>query len=89
MYVDRPESHIDRLDAIDWPAGFEDQVNALRDGLRKVIEFDRHQVDVATAAQIVRASEDAPESQAVEDARCSLQNGLLKLASESKSPLQC
>jgi hypothetical protein len=64
-------------------------VNALRDGLRKVIEFDRHQVDVATAAQIVRDSEDAPASQAAEDARTSLQNGLQKLASESVPPLQC
>jgi hypothetical protein len=86
---DAAQRYIDRLDAIDWPAGFEDQVDALRDGLRKVIEFDRHQVDVATTAQIVRGSEDAPESQAVEDARSSLQNGLLKLASESAPPLRC
>jgi hypothetical protein len=27
-----------------------------RDGLRKVIEFDRHQVDLVTAVQIVRDS---------------------------------
>jgi hypothetical protein len=86
---DAAQRYIDRLDAIDWPVGFEDQVNALRDGLRKVIEFDRHQVDVATAAQIVRDSEDAPASQATEDARSSPQNGLLKLASESVPPLQC
>jgi hypothetical protein len=86
---DAAQRYIDRLDAIDWPVGFEEQVNALRDGLRKVIEFDRHQVDVATAAQIVRDFEDAPASQAAEDARSSLQNGLLKLASESVSPLQC
>ncbi len=32
---------------------------------------------------------DAPASQAAEDARSSLQNGLLKLASESVPPLQC
>jgi hypothetical protein len=87
--VDAAQRYIDRLDAIDWPAGFEDQVDALRGTLRTVIEFDRHQVDVATTAQIVRDSEDAPYSKAVEDARSSLQNGLLKLASESAPPLGC
>jgi hypothetical protein len=86
---DAAQRYIDRLDAVDWPVGFEEQVDALRDGLRKVIEFDRHQVDVATAAQIVRDSEDAPASQAAEDARSSLKSGLLKLAAESVPPLQC
>jgi hypothetical protein len=86
---DAAQRYIDRLDAIDWPVGFEEQVDALRDGLRKVIALDRHQVDVAIAAQIVRDSEDAPASQAAEDARSSLQNRLLKLASESVPRLRC
>jgi hypothetical protein len=87
---DAAQRYIDRLGTIDWPTGFEDQVNALRDNLRKLIEFDRRQVDVATTAQIVRPPEEgAPVFLAVEDAWDSLHKGLLKLAAESNPPLPC
>jgi hypothetical protein len=80
---------IDRLDAIDWPAQFEGQVNILRDNLRKVIEFDRRQVDVATTAQIVFPEEGASLVPAVDDAVDSLQNRLNKLSAESAPELAC
>jgi hypothetical protein len=87
---DAAQRYIDRLDAIDWPAQFEGQVNVLRDNLRKLIEFDRRQVDVATAAQVVWAPDEGiPESIAADAAKGSLQDGLLKLASESNPQLQC
>ena len=45
---------------------------------------------MATAEQIVRTPEEgAPVALAVEDAKGSLQKGLLKLASESNPQLQC
>jgi hypothetical protein len=49
---DAAQAYIDRLGTIDWPPKFDDQITALRDSLHRVIDFDRHQVDVATAAQI-------------------------------------
>jgi hypothetical protein len=83
------QRYIDGLDAIDWPAQFEDEVNDLRDNLQGVIEFGRLRVDVATAAQVVRTPDEGiPESMAAEAAKASLQ-GLLTLADESNSPLQC
>jgi hypothetical protein len=86
---DAAQRFIDRLDAIDWPAQFEGQVNVLRDNLRKVIEFDRRQVDVATTAQIVPPEEGASLVPAVDDAVGSLQNGLSMLRAESSPELQC
>ena len=86
---DAAQRFIDRLDAIDWPAQFEGQVNVLRDNLRKLIEFDRRQVDVATTAQIVPPEEGASLLPAVDDAVDSLQNGLNKLRVESNPELQC
>jgi hypothetical protein len=86
---DAAQRFIDRLDAIDWPAQFEGQVNVLRDNLRKLIEFDRRQVDVATTAQIVPPEEGASLLPAVDDAVDSLQNGLTKLRAESNPELQC
>ena len=92
---DAAQRFIDRLDAIDWPAQFEPlptfrygYVNVLRQNLRKLIEFDRRQVDVATTAQIV-PPEEGPSYQALDDATDSLQNGLLKLRAESNPELQC
>ena len=77
---------IDRLGTIDWPAGFEDQVNALRDSLRKLIEFDRRQVDVATAAQIVPAPEEGGPADAIDDAMTSLHKGLSQAAHAVSDP---
>jgi hypothetical protein len=83
------QHYIDRLGAIGWPAGVEDQVNALRDSLRKLIDFDRRQVDVATAAEIVPPEEDGtPIGQAVEAAREPLDKGVMKLAQVGPMP-QC
>jgi hypothetical protein len=64
-------------------------VNVLRGNLRKVIEFDRRQVDVATTAQIVYGEEGAFLLPAVDDAVGSLQNGLNKLRAESAPELAC
>lgn len=62
------QTYIDRLATIDWPpsatppalwphpSGFGDQVAAVRDNLHGLIDFDRHQVDVATTAQIVEST---------------------------------
>ena len=94
---DALQRYIDRLDTIDWPAQFEPlptfrygYVNVLRDNLRKLIEFDRRQVDVATAAQVVRAPDEGiPEALATEEALTSLQDGLQKLVAESNPPLKC
>ena len=80
---------IDRLDTIDWPAHFEGQLNVLRDNLRKVIEFDRHQVDVASTAQIVYGGEGASLMPAIDDAVGTVQNGLNKLRAESAPELAC
>jgi hypothetical protein len=86
---DAAQRFIDRLDAIDWPAHFEGQVNVLRDNLRKVIEFDRRQVDVATAAQIVSGEEGASLFSDIDDAVGILQDGLYKLRAESVPELAC
>ncbi|MDT5019102.1 MAG: hypothetical protein QOD39_5262 [Mycobacterium sp.] len=82
------QRYIDRLDAIEWPDGFDDQVNGLRDNLRKMIEFDRRQVDVATTAQVV-TPENLPEVQAAEDAETALFVSLGKMADESDPPPKC
>jgi hypothetical protein len=61
-----------------------------RDNLRKLIEFDRRQVDVAEAAQVVRASDGVVHlGQVADEVKDSLQKGLLKLAAESNPPLKC
>jgi hypothetical protein len=87
---DALQRYINRLGAIEWPPRFEGQVNVLRDNLRKVIEFDRRQVDVATTAQVVRAPDEGlPEAQFADQVKDSLQTGLLKLAAESNPPLKC
>jgi hypothetical protein len=81
------QRYIDRLDAIKWPEGFEGQVNELRDNLRKMIEFDRRQVDVATAAQVVKApDEGTPESLAATDLESALNDQLREKAAESDLP---
>lgn len=50
------QRYIDTLDAITWPPGYDDKVKALQEALRGVIEFDRKQVDVPTAADILPRS---------------------------------
>jgi hypothetical protein len=72
--IDALQRYIDTLGSISWPAGtFEGQANTLSKHLRGMIEFDRHQVDVATAAQIVRTPEGgAPEMVAASDAQQAL-----------------
>jgi hypothetical protein len=84
---DALQRYIDRLDTIEWPPGFEDQVNTLRNNLRAAIEFDRRQVDVATAAEVVRApAAGAPEAIAVKNAAALLYHPLEKLANQSHQP---
>ncbi|MBP1823157.1 hypothetical protein [Mycobacterium sp. OAE908] len=80
------QAYLDRLDNIAWPPGFDDQVTALRESLQDIIDFDRHQVDVATAAQIVKA----PESgQAVAQAKSALWDALIKAYHESDPLTAC
>ena len=64
------QRYIDTLGAISWPPGtFAGQANTLREHLLGLIEFDRHQVDVATTAQIVQSPEGGtPDWVAAEDA---------------------
>jgi hypothetical protein len=73
---DAAQAYIDRLGTIDWPAGFDDQLRTLRASLRALIEFDRHQVDVATATQIDPAP--GAEAAAAENAKDALWNALVK-----------
>jgi hypothetical protein len=80
---------IDRLHDIDWPTGVESQVNVVRVDLRKVIDFARRQVDVATTAQIVYSEEGASLVPAVFYAVDSLQDSLNKLRTESAPELAC
>jgi hypothetical protein len=72
--MDALHRYIDALDTISWPPGtFEGQANTLRRHLRKMIEFDRRQVDVATTGQIVPTpAGGAPEMIAANDAQQAL-----------------
>jgi hypothetical protein len=78
--IDAIQRYIDQLDAIDWPPGtFEGQANALRDQLRRLIEFDRRQVDVATAEDIIEpASGSVPEVKGMLDAKDKLWTDLVR-----------
>lgn len=82
------QRYIDKLDAIDWPPGsFEGQANVLRQHLRELIEFDRHQVDVATAAQIVPAPEGGlPAFKAAFDEKDALWVGLARFGNTIDPP---
>lgn len=81
------QRYLESLDTIKWPEGFEGQVNDLRDKLRKMIEFDRRQVDVATAAQVVKPPDEGnPEALAAEDAESALNDQLREKAAESDLP---
>jgi hypothetical protein len=82
------QRYIDKLDAIDWPPGsFEGQANTLRQHLRELIEFDRHQVDVATAAQIVPAPQGGlPALNAAVDAKDALWVGLASFGNTIDPP---
>jgi hypothetical protein len=86
---DAAQRFIDGLDTIDWPAQFEGQVNVLRENLRRVIEFDRRQVNVDTTAQIVDGPEGPTLVRAVDDAVSSMQDGLNGLRAESAPELAC
>ena len=73
------QRYIDTLGTIAWPSGFEDRVNALREMLRGLVEFDRKQTDVATATEIVEAPEEgAPTMQSLGDAQTALWTDLVR-----------
>lgn len=81
------QRYIDQLGTIEWPPGFDHQVDALREGLRGVIESDRLQVDVATAADIVEYPEDGVAAvRAAETARTTLYDDLVSLWASSNPP---
>jgi hypothetical protein len=84
------QRYIDKLGTIDWPPGtFEGQANTLREHLRELIEFDRHQVDVATTAQIVQAPEGGlPAMKAADDAKEALWLVLARFG-QSVDPSKC
>jgi hypothetical protein len=84
------QRYIDRLDAIDFPAGFESRVGALRDSLRGIIEYNRRQVDVATAADIARTPDDgAPAALAADEQQAALFNDLKRLAADADPAPAC
>ncbi|MDT5101383.1 MAG: hypothetical protein QOC76_5120 [Mycobacterium sp.] len=84
------QRYIDKLGTVSWPAGtFEAQANTLREHLRGLIEFDRRQVDVATAAQIARTPEEgAPDYRFAEDAKEKLWTVLVR-SGHSVDPPSC
>lgn len=90
LEVDALQRYIDALGAIDWPPGsFEGQAVTLRKHLQEVIEFDRRQVDVATAAQIVPTPKaEAPDFQAAEAAELALWR-VLAQADAAERPGNC
>jgi hypothetical protein len=61
---------------IDWPAGFEEELNTLRDEIGRTIEFDRHHVeDVSAVAQ----PDEAPGGiNAADAAKASLRNAVVE-----------
>lgn len=68
---------IDGLGGITWPAGYDERVAELRDALGGIIEYDRRQVDVPTAADIPPSPpEGTPESQRFEAAMAALKLSL-------------
>jgi hypothetical protein len=73
---DAAQRYLDRLAAIDWPAGFEEELNTLRDEIGRTIEFDRHHVeDVSAVAQL----DEAPGGiNAADAAKETLWNALVK-----------
>ena len=86
---DAAQRLIDELGVIDWPAGFEGQVNAFRDDVRGIIDFDRHQVDVPSAAQIVEAPQgSANVAVAAADAESALWDALVKV-DRAAGPSKC
>jgi hypothetical protein len=79
LQEDAFQRYSDALDTIDWPPGFQGQVNTLREHLHLAIEFLRHRVDVDTTAQITRAREDGtPDLAAAEGAEKALWNALVQ-----------
>jgi hypothetical protein len=84
------QRYIDTLGTISWPPGtFEGQANTLRKHLLGLIEFDRHQVDVATTAQIVQAPEGGlPAMKAAVDAKEALWLVLARFG-QSVDPSKC
>jgi hypothetical protein len=78
------QHYLDQLDTIAFPAGYEGQVNNLRNSLRWLVEFDRRQVDVATAAQIIPPEEGAKIMPAIADAKAAL---WVRLAREFQAAL--
>lgn len=89
--IDALQRYIDNLDDIDWPPGsFEGQANTLKDHLRGLIEFDRRQTDVATAAQIVRAPEGGtPDWIGARDTYDALWNGLVQAYQATNPESKC
>jgi hypothetical protein len=86
---DAAQRLIDQLGVIDWPAGFEGQANAFRDDVRGIIDFDRHQVDVPSAAQIVEAPQGSANAYiAAEDAESALWDALVKV-DRAAGPSKC
>lgn len=89
MEIDALQRYIEKLRTIPIPAGFEKQVNAMREILTGFIEFDRRQVDVATVADIVPAPEEgAPNLVTLADEMDALWLGLVKHG-HSVSPSKC
>jgi hypothetical protein len=84
------QRYLDRLGTIDWPMGYEDEVNTLRSHLREMIDFDHKQVDVASTAQIVKAPEDGlPAAVAADEAEVALYYKLSDLGNTLRPDRNC
>ena len=84
---DAAQVYLDRLGTIDWPPGFDDQVNALRNRLHERIDFDRRQVDVATTAQIVQGTPE--QAAAVSDTETALWRHLVQAYRQADPASAC
>jgi hypothetical protein len=77
---DALQRYIDTLGTIDFPDSFDARVDDLKTKIRASIDFDKRQVDVAGAAQIVKApAEGSQENQAKVKAETDLFDDLQKL----------
>lgn len=84
------QRYSDALNTIDWPSGFDGQVNDLRGKIQALIDYDRRQVDVATASQVVPApTEGAPEAASEAKPQGDLLNALYKVDNSADNAPGC
>ncbi len=81
------QQYIDTLETIDFPGGFDARVDDLQAKIRAGIEFDKKQVDVANASEIVQVPpEGSVEFQSRVKAETALMDDLRALEPKSDEP---